>query len=71
MSNIGKQIIHITEGTSVTINNKVVSVKGKLGELKQVFNPVLNISIKDDEVIKAADEAGISLVFTCTRHFKH
>ena len=28
-------------------------------------------SIKDDEVIKAADEAGISMVFTSTRHFKH
>jgi len=28
-------------------------------------------SIKDDEVIKAADEAGISMVFTGTRHFKH
>ena len=28
-------------------------------------------SIKDDEVIKAADDAGISMVFTGTRHFKH
>ena len=28
-------------------------------------------SIKDEEVIKAADEAGISMVFTGTRHFKH
>ena len=28
-------------------------------------------SIKDAEVIKAADEAGISMIFTGTRHFKH
>jgi phosphoribosylaminoimidazolecarboxamide formyltransferase/IMP cyclohydrolase len=28
-------------------------------------------SIKDKEVIKAADKKGISLVFTGTRHFKH
>ena len=28
-------------------------------------------SIKDDEVIKAADEAEISMVFTGTRHFRH
>ena len=28
-------------------------------------------SIKDDEVIKAADAAGISMIFTGTRHFKH
>jgi phosphoribosylaminoimidazolecarboxamide formyltransferase / IMP cyclohydrolase len=28
-------------------------------------------SIKDDESIKAADEHGISMVFTGHRHFKH
>ena len=28
-------------------------------------------SIKDDEVIKAADDKGISMAFTGTRHFKH
>ena len=28
-------------------------------------------SMRDDEVIKAADDAGIALVFTGTRHFRH
>jgi phosphoribosylaminoimidazolecarboxamide formyltransferase/IMP cyclohydrolase len=28
-------------------------------------------SIRDEEVIKAADERGIAMVFTGTRHFKH
>ena len=28
-------------------------------------------SIRDDEVIKAADEHGLAMVFTGTRHFKH
>ena len=28
-------------------------------------------SIKDDEIIKAADEKGVSMVFTGTRHFRH
>ncbi|MEO0909280.1 MAG: bifunctional phosphoribosylaminoimidazolecarboxamide formyltransferase/IMP cyclohydrolase, partial [Pseudomonadota bacterium] len=28
-------------------------------------------SIRDDEVIAAADDAGISMVFTGTRHFRH
>ena len=28
-------------------------------------------SIKDREVIKAADKAGIVMIFTGTRHFKH
>jgi len=28
-------------------------------------------SIRDDEVIAAADERGIPMVFTGTRHFRH
>jgi phosphoribosylaminoimidazolecarboxamide formyltransferase/IMP cyclohydrolase len=28
-------------------------------------------SVRDEEVIKAADEAGIAMVFTGTRHFRH
>src|SRR6266567_3922356 len=28
-------------------------------------------SVKDDEVIKAADDAGIAMVFTGVRHFRH
>jgi phosphoribosylaminoimidazolecarboxamide formyltransferase/IMP cyclohydrolase len=28
-------------------------------------------SVKDDEVIKAADERGIAMVFTKMRHFRH
>jgi phosphoribosylaminoimidazolecarboxamide formyltransferase/IMP cyclohydrolase len=28
-------------------------------------------SVKDDEVIKAADDAGLAMVFTGIRHFRH
>jgi phosphoribosylaminoimidazolecarboxamide formyltransferase/IMP cyclohydrolase len=28
-------------------------------------------SVKDDEVIAAADEAGLAMAFTGMRHFKH
>jgi phosphoribosylaminoimidazolecarboxamide formyltransferase/IMP cyclohydrolase len=28
-------------------------------------------SVKDDEVIKAADENGLTMIFTGVRHFKH
>ena len=28
-------------------------------------------SVRDDEVIKAADQHGIAMVFTGTRHFRH
>ena len=28
-------------------------------------------SMKDDEVVRAADEAGLAMVFTGVRHFRH
>ena len=28
-------------------------------------------SIRDDEVIKAADDAGLTMAFTSMRHFRH
>jgi len=37
--------------------------------IKAVIQP--GGSIKDDEVIQAADEHGITMVFTGMRHFKH
>jgi phosphoribosylaminoimidazolecarboxamide formyltransferase/IMP cyclohydrolase len=27
--------------------------------------------VRDDEVIKAADDHGVAMVFTGTRHFRH
>ena len=51
MSNIGKQPIPIPEGIELIQNDTEITVKGKLGELKQVFHPASNISINDTEVI--------------------
>ncbi|MCC7481571.1 MAG: bifunctional phosphoribosylaminoimidazolecarboxamide formyltransferase/IMP cyclohydrolase, partial [Hyphomicrobiales bacterium] len=28
-------------------------------------------SIKDDEIIRAADDAGLAMIFTGVRHFRH
>jgi phosphoribosylaminoimidazolecarboxamide formyltransferase/IMP cyclohydrolase len=28
-------------------------------------------SIKDDEIIRAADDAGLAMIFTGIRHFRH
>ena len=39
MSNIGKQPIPIPEGVELMQNDTEIMVKGKLGELKQVFHP--------------------------------
>ena len=58
MSNIGKQPIPIPEGVELMHNETEITVKGKLGQLKQVFHPAANISINNDEVLvtRSSDE---------------
>jgi len=58
MSNIGKQPIPIPEGVELIQKDTELTVKGKLGELKQVFHPAANISINDDAVVvtRSSDE---------------
>uniref|UniRef100_UPI00094C7CF2 50S ribosomal protein L6 n=1 Tax=Pelagibacter ubique TaxID=198252 RepID=UPI00094C7CF2 len=51
MSNIGKQPIPIPEGVELKNKNTEITVKGKLGELTQVFHPESNISINDKDVV--------------------
>lgn len=50
MSRIGKSPITIPEGVTVAIKDKVVTVKGKLGELSQEFNDV-SVKEKDGQII--------------------
>jgi len=40
MSRIGNNPVAIPEGVTVTIDNNIVTVKGKLGELTQNFDTV-------------------------------
>ena len=57
MSRIGKNPVAIPEGVTVDINDNVVTVKGKLGELTQSFDAV---SVKIDEgnvVVERPSEA--------------
>ena len=58
MSNIGKQPIPIPEGVKLMQNDAEITVKGKLGELKQIFHPASTISINEDEVVvtRSSDE---------------
>ena len=52
MSRIGRQPIVIPAGTTVTVESgNVVTVKGKLGELKQSFNTRMNIAVEGNAVI--------------------
>mgnify|MGYP006090258209 CR=1 FL=1 len=58
MSNIGKQPIEIPEGVNLLQNQNEITVKGKLGELSQIFHSAANISITDSEVVvtRASDD---------------
>jgi len=46
MSRIGKNPITIPEGVTVDVNNNLITVKGKLGELTQEFSAI-DIKIED------------------------
>ena len=58
MSNIGKQPIPIPADVQLLQNANEITVKGKLGELKQVFHPAANISVNNDEIVvtRSSDE---------------
>ena len=51
MSRIGKKPITIPAGVDVKINGSEVTVKGPKGELKNTFNPDINIAIEGTEII--------------------
>ena len=46
MSRIGKSPVTIPEGVTIDINDSVITVKGKLGELTQDFS---GVTVKEDE----------------------
>ena len=50
MSRIGNNPVTIPEGVTVDINNGIVTVKGKLGELTQNFDSV-DIKVEDGNVL--------------------
>ncbi|PZW38590.1 MULTISPECIES: 50S ribosomal protein L6 [Mesonia] len=50
MSRIGKSPVSIPEGVTVNVNDGVVTVKGKLGELNQSFSDI-DIKVEENEVI--------------------
>ena len=54
MSRIGKNPITIPEGVTVSINDDIISIKGKLGELHQKFS---NVSFKVDSNILTVERS--------------
>ncbi|MBT6014229.1 MAG: 50S ribosomal protein L6 [Flavobacteriales bacterium] len=51
MSRIGNNPISLSEGTTVSVADGIVTVKGKLGELTQKFDASISISVNGNEVI--------------------
>ena len=50
MSRIGNNPIIITEGVSVSIDEQIVKVQGKLGELSQNIDSEISVSISNDVI---------------------
>ena len=50
MSRIGKNPVAIPAGVTVDVNENIVTVKGKLGELSQEYSDV-TINVDDDQVV--------------------
>ena len=50
MSRVGKRLLPLTEGTTLTVNGSTVEVKGKLGTETFTFNPLIAIEVKDGNV---------------------
>jgi len=70
MSRIGNKLIHIPEGTTVTVNGNVVNVKGKLGELNVNFdNKLIKIEIENNvmKFVRANEEKHTKQLHGTTR----
>src|SRR3989344_8021581 len=74
MSKIGKQIIKIPPGTTVTQTDGRVTVKGPKGELARSFRPLIEIEINGEEITllpKGLDVETRSLWGTYASHLKN
>jgi large subunit ribosomal protein L6 len=61
MSRIGKSPISIPEGVTVTIDNSTVTVKGSKGELVQLIDDSVSVSVEDNVITlsRASEDKGI------------
>ena len=56
MSRLGKLLIVIPAGVTVTLNNGIVNVKGPKGEMSQKVDSSIIVKIENNEVILEVDE---------------
>ena len=51
MSRIGKMPIKVLSGVNVTLKDRTIEVKGKLGSLSRVLPPNMELEIANDEIL--------------------
>ena len=51
MSRIGKNPVSIPQGVDVNLNENLVTVKGKLGELSQTISEGITVTIENDQIV--------------------
>ena len=51
MSRIGKNPVSIPQGVDVNLNENLVTVKGKLGELSQTISEGITVKIENDQIV--------------------
>jgi large subunit ribosomal protein L6 len=56
MSRIGKLPVVLPQGVEVKIDNSVVTIKGKKGELSQPVHPLVQVEQKENEIIVSIKE---------------
>ncbi|MDT3697682.1 MAG: 50S ribosomal protein L6 [Ignavibacterium sp.] len=57
MSRIGKKIIEIPKGVTVTIDGSIVKIKGPKGELQRAIHPNMKLELKDSNLeVKRPDD---------------
>lgn len=75
MSKVGKQILNIPSGVTVTLSGNTISVKGKLGEIKRSFdNSAIEIVTENNTVTfkkKGANKKASQLWGTWAAHIKN
>lgn len=69
MSRIGKKIITVPSGVTITVNNGVVTVKGKNGEMKETLHSNIGVEMKGSEmtVTRSTEERANRAIHGTTR----
>lgn len=69
MSRIGLQPIEIPEGVELELNDNVVTVKGKNGEISRKISPLVSLEIEDNivNVVRKNDQKESRMVHGTTR----